>query len=86
MSKDARPIPTREEIDDESRKIRRLAIAANLTLQVIAEGAVTLDAAQKMTAAIQDLALTLFPGKEFAYEILYGSKFRRLIAAVYRLN
>jgi hypothetical protein len=86
MSQSAHRIPTQEEIDDESRKIRRLAIAANLTLQVIAEGAVTLQAAQEMAAAIKNLALTLFPGKEFAYEILYGNKLRRLIAGVYRLN
>jgi hypothetical protein len=86
MGEPARVSPTREEIDAESRKIRRLSIAVNLTLQVIAQGEVTLEAAQEMAAAIQRLALTLFPGKESAYEIIYGRRFQRLIARVYRLN
>ena len=78
--------PTREQIDEESRQIRRLGIAVNLTLQVIAEGGVPLAEAQEMAAATRRLALTLFPGKEDVYEILYGAKFRRLIASIYRMN
>jgi hypothetical protein len=78
--------PTREQIDEESRQIRRLRIAVNLTMQVIAEGGVPLAEAQEMAAATRRLALTLFPGKEDVYEILYGSKFRRLISSIYRLN
>jgi hypothetical protein len=77
---------TREQIDEESRQIRRLRIAVNLTLQVIAEGGVPLNEALEMAAATRRLAITLFPGKENVYEILYGSKLRRLIANIYRLN
>ena len=82
----AKPSPTREQIDEESRQIRRLRIAVNLTIQVIAEGGASLQEALEMAEATRRLALTLFPGKEDVYEILYGMKFRRLIASVYRLN
>jgi hypothetical protein len=86
MTQTARTVPTRGEIDDESRKIRRLGIAVSLTMQVIAQGGVSLAEAQEMTSATQKLAETLFPGKESVYDILYGRKFQRLIASVYRLN
>jgi hypothetical protein len=86
MHEAAKPSPTREQIDEESRQIRRLRIAVNLTMQVIAEGGASLGEALDMAAATRQLALTLFPGKEDVYEILYGSKFRRLIASIYRLN
>jgi hypothetical protein len=86
MHEAAKPSPTREQIDEESRQIRRLRIAVNLTMQVIAEGGASLQEALDMAEATRRLALTLFPGKEDVYEILYGSKFRRLIASIYKLN
>jgi hypothetical protein len=82
----AKPSPTREQIDEESRQIRRLRIAVNLTMQVIAAGGVSLQDAMDMAEATRRLALSLFPGKEDVYELLYGAKFRSLIASIYRLN
>jgi hypothetical protein len=86
MQESAKLSPTREQIDEESRQIRRLRIAVHLTMQVIAEGGVSLNEAQDMATATRRLALTLFPGKEDVYEILYGAKLRWLIATVYLLN
>jgi hypothetical protein len=78
--------PTREQVDEESRKIRRLRIAVTFALQLIAAGDLPLDEAQELASATQKLALTLFPGKEAVYDLIYGTKFRRLIAAIYSLN
>ncbi len=86
MHEAGKPSATREQIGEESRQIRRLRIAVNLTMQVIAEGGASLQEALDMAEATRGLALTLFPGKEGVYEILYGAKFRSLIASVYRLN
>ncbi len=86
MQDQARSFPTREQIDDESRQIRHLRIAATLTLQVIAEGGMSLEEAQDAASATRRLALQLFPGKEAVYDLIYGSKFRRLIASIYRLH
>jgi hypothetical protein len=86
MQDQARSFPTREQIDDESRQIRHLCIAATLTLQVIAEGGMSLEEAQDAASATRHLALQLFPGKEAVYDLIYGSKFRRLIASIYRLH
>ena len=79
-------VPTREQIDEESRQIRRLRIAVSLALQVIAEGSMPLAEAEELVAATRNLALQFFPGKDNVFDLLYGSKFRRLIAVVYRLN
>ena len=62
--------PTREQIDEESRQIRRLRIAVNLAIQVIAEGDMTLDEAENLVAATRNLALKYFPGKENVFELL----------------
>jgi len=78
--------PTREQIDEESRQIRRLRIAVTLALQLIAAGDLPLDDAQELASATRKLAMTLFPGKEAVYDLIYGTKFRRLIAAIYLLN
>jgi hypothetical protein len=78
--------PTREQIDEESRQIRRLRIAVSLAIQVIAEGDMSLEEAEDLITATRKLAMKYFPGKENVFELLYGAKLRRLITAIYRLN
>lgn len=86
MSDTAKSFPTREEIDEESRQIRRLRIAVTLAMQLIAAGDVPRDEAEDLAAAIRQLALRLFPGKEAVYDLIYGTKFRRLIESVYSIQ
>jgi len=78
--------PTNAEIDEESRRIRRLRIVVNLSLSLIAEGDVPYEEALGLAAAAGKLAEQLFPGKSDVFDLLYRSKFRRLINEVYRLN
>ncbi|MGA8102285.1 MAG: hypothetical protein WB869_09035 [Candidatus Acidiferrales bacterium] len=79
-------VPTPEEIDDESRKMRRLRIVVNLALEAIAAGDMTAEEAARMSAATRRIALEMFPGKEVAYDLLYRPKFQRVMHAVYRLQ
>ncbi len=79
-------MPTREEIDEESRRLRRLRIAVRLALEVIAQGEMPLEEANELAAATRRSALRLFPGKEVVYDLIYGPRFRRLINVVYRLQ
>ena len=83
MPDTANSFPTSEQIDEESRRIRRLRIAVTLAMQLIAAGEVPLGEAEGLAAATRQLAIRLFPGKEAVYDLIYGIKFRRLIAAVY---
>jgi hypothetical protein len=78
--------PTQEEIDDESRRIRRLRILVHLTIDTIASGDLSAEEAAGMVAATRRVALEMFPGKENAFDLLYRPKFQRIMHAVYRLQ
>ncbi len=78
--------PSQAEIDDESRRARRLQIVVSLALNIIAEGELPFDEASHLMAATRRVALTLFPDKESVYDLIYRPKFQRLINEVYRVN
>jgi hypothetical protein len=78
--------PTRAEIDEESRRIRRLRIVVNLSLGLIAQGNLPYEEAQEIVAAAKRLAESLFPGKGHVFELLYRPQFRRLINNLYHLQ
>jgi hypothetical protein len=77
---------TQEEIDDESRRIRRLRILVRLTLDTIAAGDLSAEEAAGMIAATRQVALEMFPGKERAFDLIYRPQFQRVMHAVYRLQ
>ena len=79
-------LPTQEEIDEESRRIRRLRILVHLTLESIAGGDLSAEEAAGMIAATRRVALEMFPGKERAFDLIYRPKFQRVMNAVYRLQ
>jgi hypothetical protein len=82
----AKLAPTPEEIDDESRRIRRLRILVRLTVETIAEGGLSAEEASGMIAATRRVALEMFPGKERAFDLIYRPQFQRVMHAVYRLQ
>jgi hypothetical protein len=87
MTEDGRALtPTQEEIDEESRRIRRLRILVHLTIESIEGGDLTPEEAAGMVAATRRVALEMFPGKERAFDLIYRPKFQRVMNAVYRLH
>ena len=86
MNEPQRRAPSNEEIDEESRRVRRLRIVVHLSLSLIAQGNVPFEEAQEIAAATRRMALTLFPGKENVYDLIFQPKFQQLIREVYRLN
>jgi hypothetical protein len=79
-------LPSQSEIDDESRRVRRLRITVTLALQVIAQGGLSLEEATELASGARRVALQLFPEKGDVFDLLYRPKFRRLINEVYRLQ
>jgi len=79
-------VPTQEQIDDESRQIRRLRILVRLTLETIAGGDLTAEEAAGMVAATRRVALEMFPGKELVFDLIYRPQFQHLMNAIYRLQ
>jgi hypothetical protein len=86
MNSIQRVSPTKAEIDEESRRVRRLRIVVNLSLSLIAQGNLPYEEAQEIAAAARRLAEALVPGKGDVYDLLYRPQFRRLINEVYRLQ
>lgn len=73
-------MPTREELEEEDRRVRQLRIVVSLALSVIGQSDLTLAQAKEMVAATRGMALRLFPGKELAFDLIYLPRFRRLLA------
>ena len=78
--------PTQEQIDEESRQIRRLRILVRLTIETIAGGDLSAEEAAGMIAATRKAALAMFPGKERAFDLLYKPQFQRVMHAIYGLQ
>ena len=74
---------TREELEEEDRRVRQLRMVVHLALSTIAQTDMTLADAVEMVAAVRRAALRLFPGKEFAFDLIYLPRFRRLLAERY---
>jgi hypothetical protein len=72
-------MPTREELDEEDRRVRQLRTVVHLALSVIAQAEMSVGEAETMVAAVRSAALRLFPGKEFAFDLIYLPRFRRLL-------
>jgi hypothetical protein len=71
---------------DESRKIRRLQMMINMVMSVIAQDPdLTVEEASAMVANARKAALTMFPDKELAYDIIYRPRLQRLMTERFRL-
>ena len=76
-----------EELEEESRKIRRLQIVVNMVTQVIAQDStLTVDEASAMVADTRRLALGLFPDKELAFDLIYWPRLQRLMRERFRMQ
>jgi len=77
---------TAEELKDEERRLKQLRLAVGLTMSTISQTNVSFEEASQMVTATRQLALRLFPGKEFAFDLIYQPRFRRLLAERFRLH
>ena len=72
---------------DEARRIRRLQLMISMVMSVISQDPdLTLEEASEMAANARRAALAMFPGKEFAYDILYKPRLQRLLNERFRLQ
>jgi len=76
-----------EELQEESRKIRRLQMVVNMVSQVIAQDAtLTVEEASEMVADTRRLALGMFPEKELAFNLLFWPRLQRLMRERFRMQ
>lgn len=78
--------PSLAEIRAENRNIAYLRFLVDLGLHQIRSGRVTREQAETMVKNIRCQALTLFPGKDTAFELIYRPRFQRAITDTFRLH
>jgi len=76
---------TQAEILEENRKVRRLQVVVDLVTNVIRQADLPVEEAAELVAATRRYALSLFPDKEETYELIYQSRFRRLMGEKYNV-
>lgn len=78
---------TPEELQEESRKIRRFQMVMNMVTQVIAQDpTITVEQASEMVADTRRLALNMFPDKELAFNLIYWPRLQRLMRERFRMQ
>lgn len=77
-------MPSEAEILEEARKVRRLQVVVDLVLTVIRQSDLPVEEASELVAATRCFALNLFPDKAHTYDLIYQSRFRRLLFEKYR--
>jgi hypothetical protein len=70
----------------EERKIQRLGRAMDLAVVLLWQVDLTLAEAQEVVQHAKQTALALFPDKEETFDLIYGSRFRRVLVEKYQLQ
>jgi len=72
---------------EEAKRIRRFQIMFNMVLQVIAQDPkLSVEEASQMCADCKRAAMTMFPDKELAYELIYKPRLQRMMNERFRLH
>jgi len=76
----------RQAIREENRNLRYLRFMVDLAQMEIRSGRLSLAQAGKIVENVRQQALTLFPGKETAFDIIYRPRLQRAITETFKLH
>lgn len=85
LEKDLLMTADNEALLAEERKIRRLCRAMDVASALLWRIDLSLDEARDVVEHAKHTALQLFPDKEQTFDLIYGSRFRRILSEKYRL-
>jgi len=71
---------------EEERRIRRLRNLVDLACSVIYQDSMRREDACRMIAGVKSMALELFPDKEETFDMIYGSRLRRILCERFPLH
>ena len=75
------------QIELENKMLRRLRFLVDLTFATLAQDRdLTLEDAWQHVIALKSAAVTMFPGKEDTFDLIYLPRFSRLLAERFRAN
>ncbi len=78
--------PDKEALQAEEARVKKLRRIMDFTVTLLWQADLTLSEAQKLVADAKDRALELFPDKGETFDLIYGSRFRRILAERYHLQ
>ena len=70
----------------EEKKLRRMGRAMDVAAALLWKVNLTLEEARDVVNHAKRTALQLFPDKEATFDLIYGSRFRRILVEKYRLQ
>jgi hypothetical protein len=70
---------TDEERREEEEKVRQLQRVVDFACCVLRQQAMSLEEAQGLIRGVKKMALHLFPDKEQTFDMIYGSRLRRIL-------
>lgn len=76
----------KEALQAEEARVKKLRRITDFTATLLWQADLTLSEAQKLVADAKDRALELFPDKGETFDLIYGSRFRRILAERYHLQ
>ena len=83
----AEPGDEHNERMNEARRLRRLQVMMSMVMSVIGQDPdMTLEEAAEMAANARRAALSMFPDKELAYDLIYRPRLQRLMNERFRLQ
>ncbi len=68
-----------DELLEEEKKLRRLRFMVDFALEYIRTQHISHDEAISVVEGVRNHALKLFPGKEETFDLIYMSRFKRLL-------
>ena len=78
--------PDKEALLAEELKLKRLRRLMDFTVALLSQADLSLDDARNLVAAAREKALALFPDKGETFDLIYGSRFRRILVERYNLQ
>lgn len=82
---DSQPVQSAAEREDERRKLRRLQIMVGMVSSVLSQDPdLTPLRSQELIANCKAAALTMFPGKELAFDLIYKPRLERVVQERFR--
>ena len=76
----------KEEIIEENKKMRYLRFIVDFSISYIQQSQITVDEAMGLVEDIRKQALTLFPGKDDAFDLVYRPRFKRIINEKFQVH
>ena len=73
-------------VSEEEKRVRRLRNLVDLACSVLYQGSMSREEASRMIAGVKRMALELFPDKEETFDMIYGSRLRRILCERFPLQ